>query len=96
MIGGQVPRRNQDPAPEQAAGEPPVGLADGTHDAFVIDAEVLDNGTTHLELTIVAGAHKGEVIEVSATGLAMSELDLLGMPATVTVTDGNPHVRIDR
>jgi hypothetical protein len=73
---------------------PPV-LPDGTYDAFVIDAEVQGGGRTALELTIVAGELKGEVVEITAVGLAGDDIALLGMPATITVTDGSPHVRID-
>lgn len=72
-------------------------LADGTYDAFVVDA-VVDPGDpdlTALDLTIVAGDHKGEVLTIAARGLGRSEIDLLGMPATITVTGGAPHVRID-
>jgi hypothetical protein len=71
-------------------------VPDGTYDAFVVDATALDDGSMALELTIVAGDHKGAVVELTATGLAGSDTDLLGMPATLTVTDGDPHVRIDR
>lgn len=75
-------------------------LEDGTYDAFVVDVTI-DEGpeggpVTNLELTIVAGERKGDVISVAATGLQGSEFDLLGMPATLTVTDGTPTVRIDR
>jgi hypothetical protein len=73
-------------------------LADGTYDAFVVDVEVDGDGAdrvTHLELTILAGEHKGEVVSVAATGLAGEETDLIGMPATIVVTAGTPAVTID-
>ncbi|MEZ5142287.1 MAG: hypothetical protein R2726_07165 [Acidimicrobiales bacterium] len=73
-------------------------LDDGTYDAFVVDAHVLGEGSereTHLELTVTDGAHKGEVVEITGRGLRGDELDLLGMPATITVVDGVPRVRID-
>jgi hypothetical protein len=75
-----------------------IEVADGTYDAFVVDAEIRDDGDeriTHLELTIIAGEHKGEVVAVAATGMTADEVDLIGMPATLTVTDGRPAVRID-
>jgi len=71
-------------------------VPDGSYDAFVVDATALDDQRMALELTIVAGELKGEMVAVTATGLAGSDIDLLGMPATITVTDGAPHVRIDR
>lgn len=76
-------------------------LPDGTYDAFVVDATEHDPGTdptsrvVHLDLAITAGEHKGEVLAVSARGLEGDEIELLGMPATLTVTDGVPTVTID-
>ena len=74
-------------------------IPDGTYDAFVVDAEpgVADDGTAHmhLELTILAGEHKGNMVTVTAVGLEGTEIDLMGMPATLTVADGQPRVRID-
>ena len=76
-------------------------LPDGRYDAFVVDAteRPLTDGSgapaIDLELTILSGAHKGEVVSVTAAGLTGSEIDLLGMPATLTVLDGRPLVDID-
>lgn len=74
-------------------------LADGTYDVFVVDAAeaALDDGTevVHLELTITSGERKGEVVALAASGLGRSEIDLMGMPATLTVIDGAPTVTID-
>ena len=76
-------------------------LADGTYDAFVVDARIDPDGSqgsprrTRLDLTITTGEHKGELVEVTAVGLPGEEFDLIGMPATLTVADGIPAVRID-
>lgn len=73
-------------------------LPDGDHDVFVVDATAQADGTPGawvLELTVVSGPHRGEVVSVRATGLAGSEFDLIGMPGTLTVQDGQPAVRID-
>jgi hypothetical protein len=74
-------------------------IPDGTYDAFVVDAATgrADDGTEHmhLELTILSGEHKGHIVTLTATGLPGTEIDLMGMPATLTVTDGEPSVRID-
>ena len=73
-------------------------IADGVYDAFIVDvAEVHAEGgarTLQLELTLLDGEHKGEVICVNAAGMRGSTVDLLGMPATLTVTAGEPAVRI--
>jgi hypothetical protein len=74
-------------------------LDDGTYDALIVDAAsgVTDEGATvmHLELTILGGLHKGELVAITAAGLRGTEIDLLGMPATLTVLDSRPSVRID-
>lgn len=69
-------------------------LLDGTYDVFVVDAAV-DGDSATLELTVLAGEHKGEVVAVTAVGLGIDELDLLGMPGTLTVENGVPRVAID-
>ena len=74
-------------------------LGDGTYDVFVVDATdtSLDDGTpaVHLELTVLAGEHKGEVVALTATGLGRSELDLLGSPGTLVVQAGAPVFALD-
>jgi hypothetical protein len=70
-------------------------LTDGTYDALVVDATATDDGACRVELTILAGTHKGEVVAVRATGLAQQPLDLLGIPATLTVESGTPSVTFE-
>ncbi|HEY7069905.1 MAG TPA: hypothetical protein VH479_07330 [Acidimicrobiales bacterium] len=72
-----------------------MSLADGTYDALVVDAVERDDGTVAVDLTIVAGDVKGEVVTLRATGLPGDPLDLLGVPATITVADGTPSVRFE-
>ena len=78
---------------------PGSALPDGEFPALVIDVEegLDDTGTAvvHLELTILTGEHKGDVVAVSAQGITGSFIELIGMPATITVTDGEPRVAID-
>lgn len=76
-------------------------LEDGTYDAFVVDAttEPSEPGRTdalRLDLTILTGPHKGEVVSMRAVGLGIDELDALGTPAILTVRDGEPTVVVDR
>jgi hypothetical protein len=68
-------------------------LDDGTYDALVVDATHREGGGISIDLTLVAGPAKGEVVTVLAQGLAADPLDLLGVPATLTVADGAPSVR---
>jgi hypothetical protein len=74
-------------------------IPDGTYDAFVIDAEpgMADDGRDqmHLDLTILSGEQKGNVVSVTASGLLGTAIDLMGMPATLTVAGGRPSVQID-
>lgn len=70
-------------------------LEDGSYDALVVDATADDRGIA-LELTIVAGAHKGEVVSVRTTGAGFDELDILGMPGTLVVENGVPTFAIER
>ncbi len=70
-------------------------LADGAYDALVVDAEDRGGGTVAVELTIVAGPAKGELVTLVSTGWTGDPLDLLGVPATLTVSGGTPSVRFE-
>jgi hypothetical protein len=75
-------------------------LEDGTYDAFVVDAHALADGPSgrrglELDLTVLSGPHKGEVVSVRATGEERDETDVLGLPATLTVADGEPTLSLD-
>ena len=69
-------------------------LADGTYDAFVLDADVVGDDT-RLELTVTAGPCRGQVVAVRAAGLRGDPIDLVGLPATIVVVDGRPSVRVE-
>jgi hypothetical protein len=72
-------------------------LADGTYDAIVVDAEASADGAgLRLDLTILTGPHKGEVVSMRATGLGVDELEVLALPATLTVLAGEPSVVLDQ
>ena len=71
-------------------------LADGTYDALVIDAEPLDDRRVAVDLTILSGSHKGDVVSVRAPTPPRGDvLDLLGIPATLRVADGAPSVTFE-
>lgn len=71
------------------------GLADGVYEAFIVDVEDIDDGGMRLDVVMTAGEHKGFVISVMTNGLGRDEFELLGMPATLTVSGGQPSVRLD-
>ena len=70
-------------------------LEDGEYDGIVVDAEV-EGDAVRLEVTVLAGPHKGEVVAVRAVGLGVDPLDALGMPVTLVVVDGAPRVTFDQ
>jgi hypothetical protein len=70
-------------------------LPDGTYDVFVVDATTDGAGGLRLEVTILAGDQKGQVVSVRAQGLAVDELDALGLPGTLTVTAGEPGLALE-
>jgi len=69
-------------------------LGDGTYDVFIIDAEELDDTTLRLDLTIITGPSKGEVVSVRATNSGRDPLELMGTPAVLTVADGVPAIQL--
>jgi hypothetical protein len=71
-------------------------LPDGSYDAFVVDVEGESEGDQRLQLTIVAGEHRGLVVTIATQSPLGSFVDLIGMPATITVSSGEPSVTIDR
>jgi hypothetical protein len=70
-------------------------LPDGTYDALVVDTRENDDGSVAVDLTIIAGPAKGDVVTLRATELDGDPLDLLGVPATITVAGGEPSVRLE-
>jgi len=75
-----------------------AALPDGRYDAVIVDAEGVDGDDRliSLDLAIAGGEHRGEIVTVTASGLAVRDpIDLLAVPVTLTVDDGNPSVRLD-
>lgn len=70
-------------------------LEDGDYDAIVFDADVDLGGALTVELTIIGADHKGEVVSLRTDGWSGDALDLLGVPATITVADGAPSVHFE-
>ncbi len=74
-------------------------LPDGSYDAFVIDlTEELDgagNLQAFVELTIVAGEHRGLVLQIASESSIGRFENIIGMPATLTVSAGTPKIQID-
>jgi hypothetical protein len=72
-------------------------LSDGTYDTIVVDVSEEDGGAVAVELAIAAGEHRGDVVRVVDRSPDIDEpLDLLGVPATLTVEHGEPSVTFER
>ena len=74
-------------------------LDDGTYDVVVVDADLADptdpTAGVRVELTILAGEHKGEVLALTASGLRRDPLDLLAAPGTLVVEGGSPRLALE-
>ncbi len=71
-------------------------LDDGTYDVFVVDSEWVGPGDAlGLELTVLAGDHKGEMVAMRVEGLGLDEVDVLGLPGTLVVHQGQPTVTLE-
>lgn len=71
------------------------GLADGVYEAFIVDVEEMVDGGMRLDVVMTVGEHKGFVVSVVTDNSGRDEFDLLGVPATLTVRNGEPSVRLD-
>jgi hypothetical protein len=67
-------------------------LVDGIYEVVVIDAREDDDGTLQLDLAVVSGAHKGEVVHLSGPRRDRDATAFLGLPATVRVHQGAPRL----
>ena len=70
-------------------------LPDGSYDVIVVDATA-DDGSIAIEITILGGDHKGEVVGIRTGDLDADELDLLAMPGTLRVDNGVPHFVLEK
>lgn len=72
-------------------------LPDGSYEAMVVDISPVPEGPgARLELAILGGDHKGDVVMVRSPGLDPDDLTILGTSAKVTVVVGIPGVRLAR
>jgi hypothetical protein len=86
---------------------PEAMLDDGSYDAFVVDAEAVDDDAhapsgasrVALDMTITAGEHKGEHVRTIATRDALrlgsrDTIELFGWPCTLHVENGVPRIEL--
>jgi hypothetical protein len=73
-----------------------IALDDGTYEVFVIEAvDDPSRAGLEIELVLVTGRRKGEVVRIRAQQLHRDPLDLLGLPGTLVVADGQPSLTFD-
>lgn len=70
-------------------------LPDGRYDVLIVDARADDDGIVHVEVTVTAGEHKGDVVLIKGQFPGRDELDLLALPAELIVREGQPTVTLD-
>jgi hypothetical protein len=70
-------------------------LPDGIYDSFVVWAEMVTEDAMSMELTVTAGAHKGEVVSVRASHPTADPFALVGLPCRLIVEAGNPRVEFE-
>ena len=64
-------------------------LPDGIYEAMVVDVDIDErDDIARVELVIVTGAHKGDVVPLRGDARRMKTTDVVGLPATLTITDG--------
>jgi len=71
-------------------------LPDGTYDAFIVDVEESSDEALRIEVAITSGQHKGALIALRATRALGDATSLIGMPGTLRVVDGLPHLHVER
>jgi hypothetical protein len=74
---------------------PSAPVPDGTYDAMVVDVREQEDGSVAVDLTIIAGPAKGDVVTLRAPTLDGDPLELLGIPATIVVSGGEPAVTLE-
>ena len=72
-------------------------LPDGSYEAFVLDAVEVDDaepGSVRVDITIISGPAKGNVLSVRGHAGGGDAVDLLGVPATLVVLAGEPRLEL--
>lgn len=75
------------------------GLSDGVYEVMVVDAGRVEVGepaegsgdACRLELVVTTGYLKGEVFELTLSGIDLDPIELLGLPGIVEVTNDEPR-----
>ena len=64
-------------------------LPDGIYAAMVLDVDIeARDDIARIDLVIVEGAHKGDVVPLRGTASRMKTTDVTGLPATIVIDGG--------
>lgn len=70
-------------------------LPDGRYDVIVVDAETFDETTIRIELAMVDGDARGDVIAIRGRRGASDPITLLGLPGVLVVENGVPSFSVE-
>ena len=70
-------------------------IPDGRYDVIVVDAETFDENTIRIELVMVDGDARGDVIAIRGPRRATDPITLLGLPGVLVVDNGVPSFHLD-
>ena len=82
-----------DPEHQPLDGSP---LPDGTYDVIIFSVDdQFDPEVLVIDLTVTAGEFRGMTMTLTTPSSMGTLVDLIGMPGTLAVADGSPHLTLD-
>jgi hypothetical protein len=69
-------------------------LPDGVYDAMILDVEAAEGQPVRVDIVITAGSHRGEVVSLRTSPMQRDPLGLMGLPASLRVSDGKPALEM--
>lgn len=70
-------------------------LPDGVYDVMILDVEAAERQQARVDVVITAGSHRGEVVSLRMSPMQRDPLGLMGLPASLRVSDGTPALEMD-
>jgi hypothetical protein len=70
-------------------------LPDGVYDVMILDVEAAERQQARVDVVITAGSHRGEVVSLRTSRMQRDPLGLMGLPASLRMSDGTPALEMD-
>ena len=70
-------------------------LPDGVYDVMIVDVAAGEDQPVRVDVVITAGSHRGEVVSLRTSAMQRDPLGLMGLPASLRVSDGMPVLEMD-